>query len=179
MNSSSWPPVPTEPGTRHPKAPAPGTMMDEHYSECFGCGSNVSGGLHLRSTAGEGLSVDAEFKVTEAHQGAPGLAHGGVLTTAFDEALGMLNALLYVTAVTGKLETDFLRPVPVGTLLAIHTQVDGVVGRKIYSSATGRTGGPDGETALRARALFVRVGFEHFTKYGAGLPGQHEVSVNP
>lgn len=171
--------MPTEPGTRHAKAPPPGTMMDEHYSECFGCGSNVSGGLHLRSTAGEGLSVDAEFKVSDAHQGAPGLAHGGVLTTAFDEALGTLNALLYVTAVTGKLETDFLRPVPVGTLLAIHAQVDGVVGRKIYSSATGRIGVPNGELALRARALFVRVGVEHFTKHGSGWTDQQGVSVNP
>ncbi|WP_210717657.1 PaaI family thioesterase [Amycolatopsis acididurans] len=137
-----------------------------HYVECFGCGE-VESGLHIQSTVGEQQRVFSQFKVTEAHQGAPGLAHGGLLACAFDEALGAaVGNLLHRPAVTGKLETDFLRPVPVGSTLFIATIVDGVAGRKIYASAEGRLDGEDGPLALRARGLFVQVGVEHFTKHG-------------
>jgi acyl-coenzyme A thioesterase PaaI-like protein len=150
----------------HPQAPGPGTKLDAHFEECFGCGE-LDGGLHMRSTVGERSRVYSQFKVTEAHQGAPGLAHGGLLACAFDEALGStVGNLLRRPAVTGRLETDFVRPVPVGSTLFIAAAVDGVAGRKIYASAEGHLGGEDGPVAVRARALFVEVGFEHFTRHG-------------
>jgi hypothetical protein len=108
---------------RPPDAPAPGELLGAHYDRCFGCGDGQPHGLHLEARAGDGVSVSAEFTVKEAHQGAPGLAHGGVLATALDETLGSLNWLLRVIAVTGRLETDFVRPVPVGTLLRLDAQV--------------------------------------------------------
>ncbi len=74
--------------------------------------------LHLVSRAGTALDLTAEFTVTENHQGAPGLAHGGLLSLAFDEALGKLMWLIRSPAVTGRLETDFMKPVPIGTTLA-------------------------------------------------------------
>ncbi|GHF55692.1 acyl-coenzyme A thioesterase PaaI-like protein [Amycolatopsis bartoniae] len=164
--STPWPPVETEAPAPHPDAPPPGTKLDMHYDQCFGCGE-VEGGLHMRSTMGEHALVHSQFTVTEAHQGAPGLAHGGLLACAFDEALGStVGNLLRRPAVTGKLETDFLRPVPVGSTLFITAKVDGVAGRKLYASAEGRLDAEDGPVALRARALFVEVGFEHFTKHG-------------
>ncbi|MEY3098759.1 MAG: hypothetical protein RIS32_550, partial [Actinomycetota bacterium] len=61
------------------------------------------------------MSITAQFTVTDLHQGAPGLAHGGLLSCAFDEALGKLMWLVREPAVTGKLETSFLAPVPVGS----------------------------------------------------------------
>ncbi len=169
MNSTaqSWPPVPTEPVIAHPKAPSPGTELPMHYAECFGCGADLEGGLHMRSTVGEGQTVRARFTVTEAHQGAPGLAHGGLLACAFDEALGSLvGNLLRRPAVTGRLETDFRRPVPVGSTLFITARLDGLAGRKIYVSADGHLDAEDGPVALQARALFVMVDFEHFTTHG-------------
>jgi acyl-coenzyme A thioesterase PaaI-like protein len=112
------------------------------------------------------VSLTAEFTVQAAHQGAPGLAHGGVLATALDETLGSLNWLLRTIAVTGRLETDFVRPVPVGTTLHLEAEVTAVAGRKIYSRATGRIGGPDGPVAVRAEALFVEVKVDHFIDHG-------------
>jgi acyl-coenzyme A thioesterase PaaI-like protein len=116
--------------------------------------------------AGEGLDVTATFTVKPSHQGGPGLAHGGVLTTAMDETLGTLNWLLHTAAVTGRLETDFVRPVPVDAELHIRAWVTGVHGRKIYSAGEGRIGGPDGPVAIRAQALFIEVKLEHFTTHG-------------
>ncbi|MFG2501943.1 PaaI family thioesterase [Streptomyces sp. NPDC048441] len=151
---------------RHPDAPAPGELIGAHYEHCFGCGGGQAHGLHLEARAGEGVGVTAEFTVREAHQGAPGLAHGGVLATALDETLGSLNWLLRVIAVTGRLETDFVRPVPLGTVLFLEAEVTAVAGRKIYSRATGRIGGPEGPVAVRAKALFIEVKVDHFVENG-------------
>ncbi|MCZ0206926.1 PaaI family thioesterase [Streptomyces achromogenes] len=151
---------------RHPDAPAPGELLGAHYEHCFGCGPGQPHGLHLAARAGEGVSLTAEFTVRPAHQGAPGLAHGGVLAAALDETLGSLNWLLRTIAVTGRLETDFVRPVPVGATLFLAAEVTAVAGRKIYSTATGRVGGPDGPVAVRADALFIEVKVDHFIDHG-------------
>lgn len=176
--------------TSHPDAPAPGTKLGEHYAECFGCGAQQEAGLHLRSTVGDGLHVHSQFTVTSAHQGAPGLAHGGLLACAFDEALGAaVGNLLRKPAVTGKLETDFRKPVPVGSTLYIDATLDGTAGRKIYANAAGHLDSADGPVAVRARALFVVVGFEHFSTHGdvdalrklrdAAAGGSDEWDINP
>lgn len=151
---------------RHPDAPAPGEPLGAHYDQCFGCGAGQPHGLRLEARAEEGVRVSAEFTVRPAHQGAPGLAHGGVLAAALDETLGSLNWLLRVIAVTARLETDFVRPVPVGTVLHLDAEVTAVQGRKIYSRAVGRVGGPDGPVAVRARAIFMEVEVDHFTENG-------------
>ena len=147
---------------RHPLAPAVGSKIPSHFGHCFGCGDLHPTGLHLVAYAGEGLDITAEFTVTENHQGAPGLAHGGLLSLAFDEALGKLMWLLRAPAVTARLETDFLKPVPIGTRLHITARITGQVNRKVYSEAEGRLGGPDGEIAVRAASLFVIVPMKHF-----------------
>jgi acyl-coenzyme A thioesterase PaaI-like protein len=150
---------------RHPDAPAPGQPVPSHYARCFACGDDTAG-LQMDVRAGEGLSVSAEFTVSERHQGAPGLAHGGLLAAAFDEALGSLQWLLQVPSVTGRLETDFIRPVPVGSTVLIRAWIVGRAGRKIWSAAEGRLGGPDGPLVVTAAALFIVVPLEHFTEHG-------------
>lgn len=147
---------------RHQLAPAIGSKIPSHFGHCFGCGELHPTGLHLVAYAGEGLDVSAQFTVTENHQGAPGLAHGGLLSLAFDEALGKLMWLIRAPAVTARLETDFLKPVPMGTTLHITARITGQVNRKVYTAAEGRLGGPDGEIAVKAAALFVIVPMSHF-----------------
>jgi acyl-coenzyme A thioesterase PaaI-like protein len=166
-SAQQWPPVDVEPAVAHPKAPAPGSKLGVHFAECFGCGDELEGGLHLQAMIGEGHVLHARFAVTAAHQGAPGLAHGGLLACAFDEAMGAaVGNLLRKPAVTGRLETDFRRPVPVGSILFIAAKLDGMAGRKIYVSANGRLDAETGPIALKARALFVVVDFEHFSTHG-------------
>ena len=152
--------------TRHPDAPAPGEPIASHYRDCFGCGPDHPTGLHMQLTAGAQCSIRAQFVVSEHHQGAPGLAHGGLLTVAFDEALGTVTWLLRVPAVTAHLEVDFRAPVPVGSTLVIDAACTAVAGRKIYSRATGRLGGDDGPVAVEARSVFVSVPLEHFRAHG-------------
>ena len=160
--ASTTPPEGAALPERHPLAPPEGTQIPSHFGHCFGCGQLHPTGLHLVARAGTALDLTAEFTVTENHQGAPGLAHGGLLSLAFDEALGKLMWLIRSPAVTGRLETDFMKPVPIGTTLHITAQITGQVKRKVYTEAIGRLNGPDGDIAVRAAALFVIVPMSHF-----------------
>lgn len=168
-------PEPIGPGTtpgpdavlpeRHPDAAAPGTEIASHYRLCYGCGEDHPSGLKMRVLAGEGLTLHATFEVSALHQGAPGLAHGGLLTAAIDEALGALNWLLMKPAVTGRLETTFVRPVPVGSVLVLEARIVGVERRKVFTAAIGRLG-PDGPVAVTASGLFIQVALGHFRQHG-------------
>jgi acyl-coenzyme A thioesterase PaaI-like protein len=147
---------------RHPEAPATGSKIPSHFAHCFGCGEKHPTGLHLVAHVGNGMDITAEFVVSENHQGAPGLAHGGLLSLAFDEALGKLMWLLRAPAVTARLETDFIKPVPMGSKLFITAEITGQVNRKVYCSAVGRLNSPVGDIAVRAAALYVIVPMTHF-----------------
>ncbi|MQY05699.1 PaaI family thioesterase [Actinomadura macrotermitis] len=151
-------PAPSGPDPRLTSA----VMAD--YRGCFGCGEEAAGGLRLRRTGVDDGAVTAEFDVRAELQGAPGLAHGGVLATAMDEVLGTAAWLLGKRYVTGRLETDYLAPVPVGSTVHLRAWCTGVDGRKAYLEGEGRVGGPDGPVAVRAAALFVEVPEEHFTR---------------
>lgn len=145
-------------------APNPGDEIPSHFRWCFGCGEDHPTGLHMKMTAGDDLTVHGVFTVTENHQGAPGLAHGGVLASAFDDVLGGLNWLIGYPVVTGRLETEYRRPVPVGSTLSITARIDGIKGRKVFTSADGYL--DDGQLAVRASALFIQVPIEHFLENG-------------
>ena len=161
------PPVDATMPTRHPDSPQPGEALGTHYAQCFGCGEDRPDGLHLRVEAGEGVSVTAKFEVAPVHQGAPGLIHGGLLATAFDEVMGTVSWLLRIPAVTGRLETDYLKPVPVGRIVHFRAWCIGQAGRKLYYRADARLDDPrDGLLVAKAAALFVAVKLEHFVNNG-------------
>jgi acyl-coenzyme A thioesterase PaaI-like protein len=145
------------------EAPAEFRPLPSHYDHCFGCGRDHPTGLHLvMEGADEELRVRGSFTVTEHHQGAPGLAHGGVISAAVDEGMGYLLWLVGWPAVTANLHVDFRRPVPVGSRLELEGRVDHVRGRKIWASMEGRV---DGEIAVEARALYLKVGLHHFVPH--------------
>lgn len=150
----------------HPDTPAPGTELPPHFRGCFGCGE-LEGGLRLRQTVGDDVTMTSTFAVQRHHQGAPGIAHGGVIAAAFDEALGALAVHHREPSVTAELQTRFRRPVPVGSVLHLRTRIDARDGRKVWCSGVGRLDSPDGPVAVEATALFVTVPMEHFTTHGA------------
>lgn len=135
--------------------------LPSHYDRCFGCGRDHPMGLHMRMEGG-GQQVRGSFVVSEHHQGAPFLAHGGVIAAAVDEGMGYLLWLLRHPAVTGHLEVDYRRPVPVGARLELHGALEKIDGRKIHTRMTGTI---DGEVAVEARAIYIKVDLEHFEPY--------------
>lgn len=161
---------------RSPRARRPGEKIGSHFDGCFGCGGLHPTGLHLVPYAGPGLRVAGTLELTLNHQGAAGLAHGGLLAAVADEAMGALNWLLMAPAVTARLEVDYLRPVPVGQRLGLAARITGVAGRKVFTAATvGIAGSP----VLRASAIFVQVPLAHFEPYGTVRRSPTDLQVNP
>ena len=165
MRSEFVVPTDLDTATRHPRAAAPGEPVGEHNPVCYGCGSRAPHGLNLRTIAGDGLTVWADMAVTPWMEGGPGVIHGGILSTAFDEVMGAIPKLLGANAVTVHLEIDYGKPVSVGSTVRLHAELLGVQRRKIFTKAVAHLGDPNGSLAI-AHAVFVTIkGREHFSDY--------------
>lgn len=164
-------PADAVPPRRSPHAPPPGSPLPRHYDGCFACGGDHPDGLHLTAVAGEGVSVVSTVSITGAHQGAPGLAHGGIVATALDETCGFLLWLLAAAGVTAKLEVQYRAPVPIGHDVVTRGWVTGVAGRKVFTYTAMHLDNTEGRLLAEASGLFVIVGEEHFAPYLAGAAG--------
>jgi acyl-coenzyme A thioesterase PaaI-like protein len=94
--------------------------LDEGY--CFGCGRNNPIGLKLRFTR-DGDSVRTEFTPDRAHQGWPGLLHGGILGTLLDEAMSNAAYATGSTCLTASITIRLRQPVRVEVPLLITARV--------------------------------------------------------
>ncbi len=117
------------------------------------------------------MTASGDYTVSSTHQGAPGLAHGGLLSCALDESMAALFWLLEIPAVTGTLTTEFRRLVPVGSRLLLNSRALGIDGRKIYAEAEARFAeDPDGPVVVRASATFIEVDLDHFRRHEPASP---------
>jgi acyl-coenzyme A thioesterase PaaI-like protein len=130
-----------------------------HDPACWGCGDNPNG-LHLPSPAAEGLELyEAYFTFDERHQGGPGIAHGGLVSAALDEACGLLATWYAFPAVTARMFVRFRMPVAINTELLVRARLDDARGRRIHTTGTIS----DGTNVLaEARVALLHVPLEHF-----------------
>ena len=86
---------------------------------------------------------------------------------------------------TGRLECEFIKPVPVGSVLHIHAEIVGTQRRKVFAVASVRLNSETGPVVVEAKAIFIQVGVEHFLKNGdrsiieAAMPGASDFEMNP
>lgn len=93
------------------------------------------------------------------HQGGPGIAHGGIVGAALDEACGLLATWYRFPAVTARISIRYRRPAPVGKTLRVTARVAAERGRRIEITGELR----DGEELLaEAEGAFLHVPLEHF-----------------
>ncbi|GAB5575544.1 acyl-coenzyme A thioesterase THEM4 [Prionailurus iriomotensis] len=89
-------------------------------------------------------------------QGAPGFLHGGAIATMIDATLGMCAVVAVGVAMTASLNISFKRPIPLGSVVVINSQVDKVEGRKLFLSCNIRS--MDEKTVYsEATSLFVKL----------------------
>jgi acyl-coenzyme A thioesterase PaaI-like protein len=109
---------------------------------------------------GEGAeSYESEVTFGVQHQGGPGIAHGGIVGAALDEACGLLATWYRFPTVTARIFVRYRRPVRINTALELRADVERAHGRRIHV----RGALTDGDEPLaEARAAFLHVPLEHF-----------------
>lgn len=93
------------------------------------------------------------------HQGGPGIAHGGIVGAALDEACGLLATWHRFPAVTARIAIRYRKPAPIGRALQVTARVDADRGRTIEISGELRAGD---ELLAEAEGTFLHVPLEHF-----------------
>ena len=93
------------------------------------------------------------------HQGGPGIAHGGVVGAALDEACGLLATWHRFPTVTARIGIRFRRPARIGVPLVASARVTAERGRRIEIAGELRDGD---ELLAEAEGTFLHVPLEHF-----------------
>jgi acyl-coenzyme A thioesterase PaaI-like protein len=93
------------------------------------------------------------------HQGGPGIAHGGIVGAALDEACGLLATWHRFPTVTARFAIRFRRPAPINRSLRVTARVTGDRGRRIEIAGELRDGD---ELLAEAEGTFLHVPLEHF-----------------
>ena len=130
-------------GTRHAQIP---------FNYCFACGKDNPDGMHLKfHYEARRKRFVCRFRLGRKYTGPPAHAHGGVIATILDEAMGKVNKLRNVIAMTSQMKVEYLKPVFAGATLQIHTRI--VTMRMVSSERETLVQAEDG--TLHARALSV------------------------
>ena len=95
------------------------------------------------------------FRLPLRFQGPPGHAHGGIIATILDEAMGKVNKLRSVIAVTKTMEVEYLKLVPLRKSLIAEGRERSVRGRKHVNEA--RILNEKGEVLAQSRGLFIAI----------------------
>ena len=131
----------------------PYLRMQKNY--CFGCGTNNPQGMRLKFAYDEDIRrFVCHFRLSKRYTGPPGHAHGGIIATILDEAMGKVNKLRHVIALTSQITVNYLKPVPLNKPLRVESHEVRVRGRQHINMA--EILNPKGEVLARSRGLFKR-----------------------
>jgi acyl-coenzyme A thioesterase PaaI-like protein len=127
-----------------------------HHDLCFGCGLANVFGLQIELERRPDGSVEGRFFVKQDHQGPPGVAHGGILAAALDEAAGLAAGDGLEAPRMARLEVDFLAPAPLGAFVRLRAHVESEEGRRVSVEARAFGAEENAPELARARALLIR-----------------------
>jgi uncharacterized protein (TIGR00369 family) len=132
--------------------------LEPHPSnKCFGCGGNNAGGMKLTfEQDNANRRVVGRFVLDERYQGGAGFAHGGIIATLLDEAMGKVCRFRDVRAVTAELTVEYLKPVSVGKEIIVEGRETEQKGRNLFMTGEIRNGA--GEVLARGKGRFVVIG---------------------
>lgn len=138
-----------------------GTGHDTRYVQlqknyCFVCGKDNPDSMRLRFTYDEeGDCFVCRFRLGKRYTGPPGHCHGGIIATILDEAMGKVNKLRHVIALTSEINVQYLKPVPLKQRLRVESREVRVRGRKHINMA--EILNEKGEVLARSRGLFIAI----------------------
>lgn len=123
---------------------------------CFACGKNNPDGMRLRFTFDEKRQCFvSRFRLDKRYTGPPGHCHGGIIATILDEALGKVNKIRQVVALTSEITINYLKPVPLNKPLRVESREVKVTGRRHINA--GEILNQKGEVLARGQGLFIAI----------------------
>ena len=127
---------------------------DSPRRRCYGCGDANPEGLQIDFTI-DGRTVVGRLLTRDAHQGYPGVAHGGVAAAALDEAMGWAMYAAGAWAMTARMRVRYRRPLPLAEQLTVRAEVTRDRGRWLEAEAEIRDS--SGKLLAEATAIFMRL----------------------
>lgn len=125
-------------------------------NHCFACGKDNPQGMHLKFVYDKKRDgFTCRFRLSKRYTGPPGYCHGGIIATILDDAMGKLNKLRQVTAVTAQMTVDYLKPVPLRQPLRVESRELRVNARRHFHIA--EIVNKKGEVLARSRGVFVEI----------------------
>ena len=98
------------------------------------------------------------------YTGPPGHCHGGIIATILDEAMGKVNKLRHVVALTSQITVNYIKPVPLNKPLRVESKEVKVQGRNHINMA--EILNQKGEVLARSTGLFIAIDpHKMFAKY--------------
>ena len=146
------------------KAQGRGHGVRQKKNVCFACGPDNDAGMHLKFIFDEEHQMFVcRFRLDDRYTGPPGHCHGGIIATILDEAMGKVNKLREVIALTSQMKVDYLRPVPLNQPLRVESREVSVRGRRHINMGEIING--KGEVLARGQALFIAIDPRRFAKF--------------
>ncbi|MBI4463294.1 MAG: PaaI family thioesterase [Acidobacteria bacterium] len=99
--------------------------------------------------------VRGAFTLAHRYQGPPKAAHGGIVASVVDEAMGKLSRLEGVVALTAELSVEYLHPVPLGRKIIVEAHPVEQNGRNYWRECSIRD--TKGKVLVRGKGRFVKV----------------------
>ena len=126
-------------------------------NRCFGCGGANEGGMKLTFEQDNlRRKIVGRFVLGERYQGGGGMAHGGIIATLLDEAMGKVCRFREVRAVTAELNVQYLKPVGVQTEIVVEGWETEQKGRNLCH--VGEIRNAAGDVLARGTGRFVIIG---------------------
>jgi acyl-coenzyme A thioesterase PaaI-like protein len=110
-----------------------------------------------------GEEVEAAVTLREAHEGAPGRSHGGIVAALFDDVFGFILGVIKQPAFTGELSIRYEAGTPLHRPLVCRGRLAERSGRKLWIEGELVDITTPGEPVVaRAKGLFITVDPERF-----------------
>ena len=125
-------------------------------NNCFVCGPDNPEGMRLVFTLDEerGTFI-CHFNLGARYTGPPGHCHGGIIASILDDAMGKVNKLRHVVALTKEMTVEYLKPVPLHKPLRVESREVAVHGRQHVNMA--EILNEAGEVLARSKGIFIAI----------------------
>jgi len=125
-------------------------------NHCFVCGPDNPDGMRLQFVLDEERQTFVcHFRLTDRYTGPPGHCHGGIIASILDDAMGKVNKLRHVVALTKEMTVEYLQPVPLHQPLRVEGHELEVHGRRHVNAA--EIFNEQNEVLARSRGVFVAI----------------------